>query len=68
MDHYTSYLGLVNEIFEFNKGKSYLRKESRIYHLISKDLNKSADVSTFKKKCEETSHFPTHFWLPNKNI
>ena len=39
--------GLFNEVFEFDKGKSYLRKESRIYQLISKDLNKSADVSTF---------------------
>lgn len=59
--------GLVNEVFEFDKGKSYLRKESRFSHLVSKDLNKSAAVSRFKKECEEKSHFPTHFLLPDKN-
>ena len=48
--------GLVNESIEFDTG------------LVSKDLNKSAAVSTFEKKCEEKSHFPTHFWLPDKNI
>ena len=42
--------GLVNEVFEFDKGKSYLRKESRLSHLVSKDLNKSAAVSTFEKE------------------
>ena len=60
--------GLFNEVFEFDKGKSYSRKESRIYQLISNDLNTSADVSTFEKYCEEKSHFPTHFWLPDKDI
>ena len=60
--------GLVNEVFEFDKDKSYLRKESRLSNLVSKDLNKSAAVLTFEKKCEEKSHFPTHFWLLDKNI
>ena len=54
--------GLVNEVFEFDKGKSYLRKESRLSQLVTKDLNKSAAVSIFEKQCEEKSHFPTHFW------
>ena len=48
--------GLVNKVFEFDKRKSYLRKESRIYQLISKDLK------TFEKKSEEKSHFPTPWY------
>ena len=45
---------LVNKVFEFDEG--------------GKDLNKTADLSTFEKQCDEKSQFPTHFWLPDKDI
>ena len=49
--------GLVNEFFKFDKGKSYLRKESRLSHLVSKDFDKSAAVSTFEKRVKKSHIF-----------
>ena len=45
--------------------KSYLREETRKSQLFSSkgDIKKSSVLSTFEKKCEKKSRFPTDFWL-----
>ena len=40
---------LVNEVLASDASESYLRKESRISQIISKDLHKSASIATFQK-------------------
>lgn len=56
---------LVQEIFESNLNKSYLREETRISQLFSSkgDIKKSSGLSTFEEKCEKKSRFPSDFWL-----
>ena len=52
---------LVDEVLK-REPVSFVRKETRINRLASKDLEVSAAVSTFRKKEEEKSRFPADFW------
>ena len=56
---------LINEVFATDPAKSYVRKESIISRVASKDLNKSAAIATFEGKNEKKSRFPHSFWLNN---
>ena len=39
--------GLINEIVAFDPNKLYLRKETRLSKIVSKDTHKRASVATF---------------------
>ena len=53
---------LIEEIL-LQDPKTYLRKETRISQIVSKDINKSSAIATFQKNTEKKSRFPTAFWL-----
>ena len=44
---------LVDEILSNDFNKSYLRKETRISQIVSKDINKSTAIATFQKNNEK---------------
>ena len=52
---------LISDIFASENKKLYLRKESKISQIVSKDFNKSAAVATFEKNDKKKSRFPHHF-------
>ena len=54
---------LVNEVFASNSNTNYIRKGTKISQIVSKDINKSAAISTFEKNGEKKSRFPHSFWL-----
>ena len=54
---------LISDVFAPENKKLYLRKESRISQIVSKDFNKSAAVATFEKNCEKKSRYPHAFWI-----
>ena len=54
---------LIDDIFSNDTNKSYLRKETRISQISSKDVNKSSAIATFQKNNEKKSRFPSSFWL-----
>ena len=56
---------LVDEVLA-SQGKSYMRKESRISQIVSKDLSKSAAISLFEKESETKSRFPHSFWTSSQ--
>ena len=58
---------LIEEIFTSESSKTYVRKETKISRLITKDLNKSAAVDTFDKHNEQKSRFPLYFRLTSKS-
>lgn len=53
----------IEDVLSNNSNKSYLRKETRISQIASKDMNKSAALTTFQSDNEKKSRFPTFFWL-----
>ena len=57
--------GLINEVFNSDQEKSYLRSEWRVSQLPSNDIHKSSAVSTFQDNNEKKSRFPTSFWHDN---
>ena len=54
---------LVDEVIAIDPSKSYVRKESRISEIVSKDINKSAAIATYEKNNEKKSRFPHSFWI-----
>ena len=57
----------VDEILSSDTGKTYLRKETKLGRVISKDLNKSASITSFEKSSGDKSRFSHSFWLPNSS-
>ena len=53
---------LVDEVLD-SLSISFLRKETRVQRLSSKDVKTSAAVNTFQREKEEKSRFPASFWL-----
>ena len=53
---------LIEDIYRREK-KLFVRKTSRIDQVVTKDLTKSAAISSFEKKSEEKSHLPASFWI-----
>ena len=53
---------LVDEVLD-SQSISFLRKETRVQRLSSKDVKTSAAVNTFQREKEEKSQFPASFWL-----
>ena len=51
---------LICDILASENKKLYLRKESKISQIVSKDFNKSAAIATFEKNDEKKSKFPNH--------
>ena len=58
--------GLIDEVFNSESGKPYLRKETQISRVTSKNLNKSASIVTYEKNSEIKSKFPISFWHSSK--
>ena len=56
---------LICDILASENKKLYLRKESKISQIVSKDFNKSAAIATFEKNDEKKSRFPDAFWISN---
>ena len=56
---------LVDEVLD-REPVSFVRKETRVHRLSSKNLKISAAVNTFHQKKEEKSRFPAMFWLKNQ--
>ena len=54
---------LIDEVLKIDPGKSYIRKETNISQIVSKDINKSAAIATFEKNDEKKSRFPFSFWI-----
>ena len=52
---------LINEVFATDPAKSYVRKESIISRVASKDLNKSAAIATFEGKNEKKIKISSFF-------
>ena len=44
---------IVDEILSNDFNKSYLRKETRISQIVSKDINKSTDIATIQRNNEK---------------
>ena len=45
------------------KGTEFIRKETSVNRVVSKDLETSAAVNTYQQKQEEKTAFPLSFWL-----
>ena len=59
--HFLKYL--INDMYNRDK-QLYIRKTTRTDQIVTKDLTKSAVISTFqKKKSEEKSNLPASFWM-----
>ena len=59
--HFLKYL--IEDVYNRDK-KLYIRKTTRTDQVVTKDLTKSAVISTFqKKKSEEKSNLPASFWI-----
>ena len=57
---------LISDVFAPENKKLYLRKESKISQIVSKDFNKSAAVTTFEKNGEKKSKILHAFWTSNE--
>ena len=53
--------GLIQEVFELNTTKSYLRKQVYIGRVVTNNLNQSASIVAFQQKNEKKSHFSLSF-------
>ena len=53
---------LIEDVYNREK-KLYIRKTTRIDMIVTKDLSKSAAVSSFHKRAEEKSNLPASFWI-----
>ena len=53
---------LIQEILKRHR-KNYERSTTRINRLVTKNVNLSAAVNTFRRKAEDNSRFPASFWL-----
>ena len=52
---------LVDEVIAIDPSKSYVRKESRISEIVSKDINKSAAIATYEKNNEKKIQISSFF-------
>ena len=57
--------GFIQEVFELDTTKSYLRKQVYIGRVVTNKLNQSASIAAFQQKNEKKLRFPLSFWLPS---
>ena len=57
--------GFIQEVFELDTTKSYLRKQVYIGRVMTNKLNQSASIAAFQQKHEKKSRFPFSFCLSN---
>ena len=61
LDNPKSSYNFVQDVYNRSKIE-FVRKTDRPDKLSTKNLIKSSSVSTFEKRREEKSHFPSSFW------
>ena len=54
---------LISEVLDRQIGTEFIRKETSVNRVVSKDLETSAAVNTYQQKQEEKTALPLSFWL-----